>query len=59
MKKYITPENILWTSAFMTFIFIASMLCAACVNLQQRINQKQELNKDVRVMFAQIEKPLK
>ncbi len=58
MKKYITFDNVAWSMAFLTFIFIASMLCAAVLNLQNRINQQQELNKDVREMFAQLEKPL-
>jgi uncharacterized protein YcfL len=58
MKKYITLSNLAWGLAFLVPLVIATMLCTACASLQNKTNQKQEIVKDVNVMFAQIEKPL-
>jgi hypothetical protein len=59
MKKHITFDKIAYAMSLATFIFIAVTLCAACVNLQNRTNQKnKQMQDEVRAMFANIEKPL-
>ena len=59
MKKYITFDRIAYAMSLATFIFIAVTLCAACVNLQNRTNQKNKaIEEEVHAMFANIEKPL-
>ena len=59
MKKYITFDRLAYTMSLATFIFIAVTLCAACVDLQNRTNSNQkQMRKEVRAMFANIEKPL-
>jgi len=52
MKKYITFDSVAWTLSLLTFAFIATMLCAACMELQERTNQKA-VN-----IFDELEKPL-
>jgi hypothetical protein len=59
MKKHITFDRIAYAMSLATFIFIAVTLCAACVDLQNRINKNQEqMHEEVRAMFDNIEKPL-
>jgi sensor domain CHASE-containing protein len=58
MKKHITFSNVAYSMALLTFVFIATMLCTACLNLQNRIHEKQEMHKDVKNMFESLEKSL-
>ncbi len=59
MKKYITFDRIAYAMSLSTFIFIAVMLCAACIDLQNRTSKNQkQMQEEVRTMFAHIEAPL-
>jgi hypothetical protein len=59
MKKYITFDRLAYTMSLITFIFIASTLCAACVNLHHKTTQNQkQMHEEVRAMFVHIQKPL-
>ena len=52
MKKYITFDNVAYSMALLTLVFVASMLCSACVELHERTNQKA-VN-----ILDELEKPL-
>ena len=52
MKKYITFDSVAYSMALLTFVFIASMLCSACMQMHER-TQAQTVN-----IFDQLEKPL-
>lgn len=58
MKKYITFDRIAYAMSLATFVFIAVTLLTACLNLQNRVHQKNQMKQEVRAMFAQLEKPL-
>jgi|SanBayMetagenome_1026888.scaffolds.fasta_scaffold04335_8 hypothetical protein len=58
MKKYITFDSVAYPLALLTFVFIAVTLLTACLNLQNRVHQKNQMKQEVRAMFAQLEKPL-
>ena len=40
MKKYITFDNVAYSMALLTFLFIAVTLCSACAQLHERTHQK-------------------
>jgi hypothetical protein len=58
MKKFMTFDSIAYAMSLMIFLFVAVMLCNSCMKLQQHVNQKQEMDKDVRAMFTQLDKSL-
>jgi sensor domain CHASE-containing protein len=58
MKKHITLNNMAWALAFLVPLVIATMLCTACLNLQNKIHEKQEMQKDVKNMFESLDKSL-
>jgi hypothetical protein len=51
MKKHITLNNMAWALAFLVPLVIATMLCTACLNLQNKIHEKQEMQKYVKNIF--------
>jgi hypothetical protein len=52
MKKYITFDNVAYSMALLTFLFIAVTLCSACAQLHERTHAQTVS------IFDELEKPL-
>jgi hypothetical protein len=52
MKKYITFDNVAYSMALLTFLFIAVTLCSACAQLHERTHAQTVS------ILDELEKPL-